>query len=177
MSSLVRATVTAAALFAVCASAETSSTKPLTQAERRAVEAAVEAVRTAILAGDTAALLRMIDTKEPLVCTDTPYARDEVREFLADKRSHLYLSLFDTTAYAKQCGAGYPASYPALSEREFLRSANKTASIERLDVNWVRVTISSPIKTHYPREWHFHRDGKRWRLAGPSLIIGRCTCG
>ena len=168
-----RATVLAAAMVASCASAQTT----LSESDRQAIEASVEAVRHAILAEDTAALLRLIDKKEPLVCTDTPYSFTEVRKFLADKRSHLYLSLFRTPEYTKRCGDGYPASYPALSEREFLRTADKTPSIKRLDANWVRVRIASPINTHYPREWHFHRDGRQWKLAGPGLIIGRCTCG
>jgi len=171
-------TVAVAAVAATCAHAETPATQAaLSAAERQAIEAAVEAVRQAILAEDTAALMRLIDKKEALVCTDTPYSREQVRKFLADKRSHLSLSLYDTREYAKRCGERYPATYPALSEREFLRTADRTPSIKRLDAHWVRVTISSPVKTHYPREWHFHRDGRQWKLAGPGFIIGSCTCG
>jgi hypothetical protein len=146
-------------------------------ADQERILAAVASVRKAILAQDTAALLATISRVEPLACTDTPYSRHRVAAFLCDPTSHLYISLFDTPAFAKRCGREYPPEYPAISEREFLLNARESVQVGRVTGGWVTVTLTSPVPTHYPREWYFHSESGGWRLAGGSLIIGRCSCG
>jgi hypothetical protein len=141
------------------------------------LRAAIASVRTAILAEDARTLLQNISKVASLTCTDTRYTHEEVGAFLRDRASHLYISLFDTSTFSKQCGGQYPAEYPAISEKEFLRSANESVRIVRLDAQWAEVTLTSPVPTHYPREWYFHWESGAWKLAGRSLIVGNCSCG
>jgi hypothetical protein len=87
------------------------------------------------------------------------------------------MSLFDSARFSQQCGNGYPVKYPAISEQEFLRTANDSMRIVRIEKNWASVTLTSPNPRHCPREWSFHREGGRWKIAGGSWIVGRCACG
>jgi hypothetical protein len=34
--------------------------------------------------------------------------------------------------------------------------------------------LTTPNPGHYQREWSFHREGGTWKVAGGSLIVGRC---
>jgi hypothetical protein len=145
--------------------------------DRPRILAAVAAVRRAILAGDVAALLAHISKVERLGCTDTTYSREQVSAFLRDRSSHLYMSLFETPAFAKRCGREYPPEYPAISERDFLRSAGESIRVDPVEGEWVTVTLTSPVPTQYPRMWYFHFESGAWRLAGGSLVIGHCSCG
>jgi hypothetical protein len=145
--------------------------------EQQAITVAFQTVRQAILAEDISSLLSSISASEGLICTDTRYTGREIQAFLANKQSEFYVSLFRSEAFGEKCGDGYPVEYPALSESEFLRTANASVAITRVDADWARVTITSPVRTHYPREWYFHREGGTWKIGGASFVIGNCTCG
>jgi hypothetical protein len=144
--------------------------------DERQLRKAVLDVKEAILKGDTKGLLRQV-CSEGLTCTDTNYSYGRIRTFLDDKKSHLFLGLFDSAGFSQQCGGGYPSEYPAISEQDFLRTANDSVSIVRLETDWAQVTLTSPNIRHYPREWYFHKESGRWKLAGDSWIVGRCSCG
>jgi hypothetical protein len=167
---------TAAALILWSAVAPCQEPKGASATDQERILAAVASVRRAILAEDPTALLATISRVEPLAYTDTPYSRQRVAAFLRDRASHLYIGLFNTPAFVKRCGREYPREYPAISEQEFLRSARESVQVGTVDGAWVTVTLTSPVPTHYPREWYFHSESGGWKLAGGSLIIGRCSC-
>ena len=152
------------------------NTRTFSIADERQIRRAVVALREAILKEDLKQLLRQI-SGAGLTCTDTDYSYKMIREFLMNKRSHLYMSLFGSARFSQQCGSGYPVKYPAISEQEFLRTANDSMLIVRIETNWASVTLTSPNPRHYPREWSFHREGGTWKVAGGSWIVGRCACG
>jgi len=152
------------------------NTRTFSIADERQIRRAVVALREAILKEDLKQLLRQI-SGAGLTCTDTDYSYKMIKAFLTNKRSHLYMSLFDSARFSQQCGSGYPVKYPAISEQEFPQTANDSVRIVRIDSNWARVTLTSPNPRHYPREWSFHREGGTWKVAGGSWIVGRCACG
>jgi len=158
------------------APAFSQDTRMFSIADERQIRRAVVALREAILKKDLKDLLRQI-SGAGLTCTDTDYSYKMIRAFLDDKKSHLYMSLFDSARFSQQCGNEYPVEYPAISEQEFLRTANDSMLIVRTDSNWARVTLTSPNPRHYPREWSFHREGGTWKVAGGSWVVGRCGCG
>ena len=173
----------ASAVIAILANLTAAATSPASEAtsfsptDQKVIIATALEVEKAILAEDVSDLLRLVTRTEGLTCTDTLYSFKEIRAFLADKQSDLYLSLFRSDDFGKKCGEGYPLEYPAISEKDFLQTADKSFSVIRLEADWAKVIIKSPVKTHYPREWYFHREGRTWKLAGASFIIGNCTCG
>jgi hypothetical protein len=152
------------------------NTRTFSIADERQIRRAVVAIREAILKEDLKQLLRQISSAG-LTCTDTGYSYKMIRAFLTDKKSHLYMSLFDSARFSQQCGNEYPVQHPAISEREFLRTADDSMSIVLADRNWARVTLTSPNPRHYSREWSFHREGGTWKVAGGSWVVGRCGCG
>ena len=149
----------------------------LSPSDQQAIRVAVENVRRALLGEDVGAFLASISPVASLTCTDSTYSYDEVRAFLEDRSSHLYLSLFDTGRFVEQCGDHYPPEYPALSEKDFVRRARDSVEIQRVSEVWVKVTLTSPVSTHSPREWYFRWESGVWKLAGRSLIVGNCSCG
>jgi hypothetical protein len=151
-------------------------TKTFSIADERQIRQAVVAFREAIVKKDVKQLLRQI-SGGGLTCTDTNYSYKMIRAFLDDSKSHLYMSLFDSVRFSRQCGSRYPVEYPAISEQEFLRTANDSILIVRIDSNWASVMLTSPNPGHYQREWSFHRESGTWKVAGGSLIVGRCDCG
>jgi hypothetical protein len=152
------------------------NTATFSTADELHIRQAVRVVKEAILKEDVGVLLRQI-SDQGLVCTDTNYSSTRIRAFLENKKSHLYMSLFDSKRFSAECGSGYPSQYPAISEQEFLRTADDSMVIVRLDPDWAQVTLTSRNVRHYPREWSLHRDNGKWKLAGNSWIIGRCACG
>jgi hypothetical protein len=167
--------VLALVAFGVCAFATDQT--PLSAHDREAILKTVDALRAAILSGNVDALLQHVSTTQGLTCTDTKYSYKDITHFLADKRSHLYMALFDSPSFAQACAREYPAEYQAISDREFLKTANATVSITTVRKDWVEVTINSQVPSHYPRTWYLHREGEAWKLAGDSVIIGNCSCG
>jgi hypothetical protein len=149
----------------------------LTTQDRQDILGTIAAIRNAILNADTAQLLRYISESEGLTCTDALYSYKAITRFMKDKDSHLYMSLFDSVGFAQRCGRDYPKEYPAISDREFLKTAEDSASIEADGHDWVEVTIRSRIPNHWPRTWSLHREGAGWKLAGRAVIIGDCVCG
>jgi hypothetical protein len=145
--------------------------------DMKKIHEVVNDVRKAILSKDTKEILKHVSVTNGLSCTDTNYTHKEVKKFLSNKGSYLYISLFDSTKFSKQCGMGYPKEYPALADNEFFQTAHESIKISMLDNDWVEVTIESPIKTHYQRVWSLHREAKSWKVSGGSFIIGNCTCG
>jgi hypothetical protein len=153
---------------------EASQASPSAADQRNLQKVAAE-VREAILSEDVNALLRHISRTESLVCTDTGYSYKEVKAFLHDKKSHLYMSLFDSAGFTRLCGAGYQQVYLA-SDRELLRGTGQAISIVGISDLWARVTLTS-AGSKIPIEWYFHREGRAWKLAGGSLSLGSCQCG
>jgi hypothetical protein len=151
--------------------------RPLSDTDKKQINEVVTELRRSILNQDTKAFLRQLSVNDGLACTDTDYTYKDISKFLADKNSHLYISLFDTPKFKKMCGHGYPDEFPALSEKDFLKTAKKSIKIKQIDNDSVEVTIESSIKAHYPRQWYLQREGKTWKATGSSFIIGNCTCG
>jgi hypothetical protein len=161
--------------FGVCATASDQAT--VSADDREVILKTVDAVRAAILSGNADAFLQHVSTTRGLTCTDTKYSYKEIRHLLADQRSHLYMGLFDSRSFAQACAREYPPEYPAISDREFLKTANAEVTITSVRTDWVEVTIGSPVPSHYPRKWYLHKEGGAWKLAGDSVIIGNCSCG
>jgi len=132
-------------------SADPTSPSRATEAERAEIRDAAAHVMHAILQVNVPQFLRYV-SRAGLTCTDIEYSFKAIKAFLADKKSHLFISLFDTGAFARRRGEEYPIEFPAISEREFLRSANQEIEIGTVDAGWVQVTISSPVENHYKRE-------------------------
>ncbi len=159
----------------ICASA--SGQDALSAQDRADILKTVEAIRAAILAGRADEVLNHISSTQGLSCTDTKYSYESIKGFLADTHSHLYMALFDSLSFARRCSSQYPPQYPAISDREFLKTAELSAAATLVRRDWVEVTIKSQVPNHYPRQWHLHKEGGVWKLAGDSLIIGSCSCG
>ncbi len=149
----------------------------LSAADRRALETVVSEVRQAILDENVKALLGHISRVESLVCTDTPFSYAEVRAFLENRDSHLFMSLFDSRRFAMVCGHDYPREAPPMSDKEFLEHAETAVSIKSWGRAWATVTVMSADERQYSFEWSFHREGGTWKLAGRNFIIGSCSCG
>lgn len=149
----------------------------LSEANQKEIRAVALKVKEAILDENVDEFLRHVSPSEGLTCTDSNYSYKSIERFLRDKNSHLYISLFDSVRFSRQCGNEYPPEYPAISEKEFFRAANDSVQITKLDNDWAKVTFTSSVKSHYPREWYFHREGGTWKLAGGSVVIGSCSCG
>lgn len=145
--------------------------------DENAIRKTVEQIRSAIAARDINTLLKLISPTEGLSCTDTKYRYAEAKRFLRDHGSTFYTSLFDTTRFRQSCGSSYPPEYPAISELEFYATASQEVLIESSSSKWAKVTIKSPIKSHYERWMYLHREGNSWKAAGGSFVIGECTCG
>ncbi len=141
-------------LLAASCSGGDETTAQLTPQDRETILASVKEIRKAILQKDAKLLLQFVSKADGLNCTDTTYSYKEVAAFLANRDSHLYMSLFDNGRYGKQCGIDYPAEYPAIAEAEFLRSANEDVVLIRLSNDWAEAVIRSPVKSHSPREWY-----------------------
>jgi hypothetical protein len=166
----------ATAALSIFAVALDAAPRSQTSSDEAEISAAVARVRKAILETDVPELLGNL-SRTGLTCTDTKYSYNEVKRFLKDTKSHLYIGLFDATAFSARCGDEYPADYPAISDREFLRTANPGFEITAMGPGWVSIRITSPLRSHYQREWSFHREAGRWKVAGGSFIIGNCSCG
>ena len=133
-------------------------------------------IREAILKHDVKRLLSYIDG-DGLICTDTQVPSAEIENNLKDKSSKLYLSLFESERFAKECADKYSAEYPPISEREFfMKVVDPKMKVSFTGQSWARVTISSPLPQHYPREWLFHRTNGKWRLSSGFISRG-CSCG
>ena len=158
-----------------CASA--TGQEILSAHDREDILKTVSAITAAILSENVDELLHHISITQGLRCTDTNYSYKSIQGFLADKRSHLYMALFDSPLFSRECSGQYSLEYPAISDREFLKTADASVTITPDRKDWVEVTIKSPVPSHYPRQWYLHREGHTWKLAGDSLIIGNCSCG
>ena len=147
-------------------------------ADEQQLRAVTARIREAILTENIAVLLQSISAVLGLQCTDTTYSHEQIKTFLQNRNSHLYISLFDSARFARQCGrSGYPPEYPAISEKEFLRSANSAVEIVRIDNDWAKVTLISPVPSQFPRVWNLHREAGTWEIAGVGFVIGNCSCG
>lgn len=150
--------------------------KTFSMSDEKTIRLAVARVRKAILDVNADELLQNISLTEGLVCTDTLYSYNDTKTFLHNKRSHLYLSVFDSAGFSRLCGKEYSLKHLA-SDKELLGTANESIVISRVDEDWAEVTITSSIPGSYPLEWSFHRESGTWRLAGRTFIIGTCQCG
>jgi hypothetical protein len=132
----------------------------------------VSAIKAAIVRGSTADLLRLVSPTLGLTCSGKAYPYPTVAQFLSEKKSYLYMGLFDSAALARACSH----DYPDVSEQEFLSGGTSTDHIVSLGPDWVEVTVSSKIQLHAPRVWSLHREAGSWKLADGSLIVGSCSC-
>jgi hypothetical protein len=167
--------VLALVVLALCASATGQET--LSARDRAEILTTVSAIRSAIRNENVNALLQHVSAARGLHCTDTNYSYNEIKRFLADRRSYLYMGLFDSPAFSRECSRQYSPEYPAISDRDFLKTADESVTITTVRKDWVEVTIKSRAPSQYPRQWYLHREGQAWKLAGDSLIIGNCSCG
>jgi hypothetical protein len=177
---MLRAVVVPLPLCAGLALGDTPHSQTITTfslADQKVLRMVALKVKEAVLNEDIEGVLAHVSKTKGLTCTDTIYSYEEVRAFLHNKQSHLYMSLFDSVQFSRQCGGDYPSEYPAIADQEFLRTANESVTVTRLDNDWARISLTSPIGSHYPREWYFHREAGTWKLAGGSLVLGRCSCG
>jgi hypothetical protein len=111
-----------------------------------------------------------------LFCTDDQFSHADVIAALKDKSSPLYLSLFNSKLLKEKCGEAYSDEYPAISDKEFFKTA-KDLKVEVSDLKpgWVEVKISSSVSNQYPRDWTFHRVKGKWKIT--EGILMRCSCG
>jgi hypothetical protein len=131
-------------------------------------------IKDAILKNDTKRLMQYIDV-DGLTCTDsvTPYSK--VQSMLKDKTSPLYLSLFESEQFARQCGESYPDEYPAISDKEFfLKAQDFKIDVSSLEPGWAQVKIESTVKSYAPRIWTFHRHKGKWKMSNGFLT--ECGC-
>jgi hypothetical protein len=148
----------------------------LPDSERVQLETTAEAVRVAIIHEDTNEIASIV-SKSGLMCTDTNYSHAQVANFLKNKKSHLWLSLFDSARFSRLCGDGYPSEFPAISEKEFfIKSTNLVITIIATDKRNATVTYQSSTKGHYKRDWYFRKEGSHWKLVD-AFIVGGCFCG
>jgi hypothetical protein len=163
-------------LFVGLASAAQTS-KPMSQTDQENLHQVAVALKDAILHEDVEGVLRHISQSNGLTCTDTQIPYRQVKKDLHNKKSHLYISLFDSTRFYKLCGHQYPGEYPAISDKEFFTKASSVSiEIKSIEDGWAQVTYKSQIKSHYPREYTFHKEGPSWKLR-EGFIVGRCSCG
>ena len=166
-------------LFAGLASAAPKPAQ-LTQADRENLRKVAVTLKEAILREDVDGILRHVSKLNGLTCVDTQIPYQQVREDLHDKNSHLYMSLFDSERFSKQCGHEYPAEYPVkyrvISDKEFLKAANEPIEIELITDGWAQVTFKSKTKAPYLRKYGFHKQGRVWMLTD-GFIVRRCSCG
>jgi len=155
----------------------------LSRAERRDLQTVALDLKDAIVKHDVERILRHVDNRTGLSCTDTEIPYTEIRRDLRDPESHLFQSLFETTRRLRRCGHEYRSEYPAISDAEFFRNAtNAHVEIALVDVLpesgelWATATFHSSHMRHAAREWSFSRVGDRW-LLGRGLIVSRCSCG
>jgi hypothetical protein len=164
-------------IFVIVGCSEKKDVRQLSESDKENIRVTATEIRKAITTNNAKRLLEFVSDAHGLSCTDTEYTHKEIQSFLKNKNSHFYISLFDNNRFAKRCGNDYLGEYPAISEKEFLQSANSTITIIPLENDWVEVVIESPIKSHYPRQWYLHRENQAWRISGSSFIIGSCSCG
>ena len=162
-------------LFAGLASA-TMTSEALSPTDRdKLLKVAVE-VKEAILHEDVEGILRHV-SKAGLICTDTSIPYRQIKRDLHNKDSHLYMSLFDSARFSKQCGSEYPAEYPGISDKEFFTTAtSESIEIAPMGGGSAQVTFKSKTQGHYPREWLFHKKGREWKFTD-GFILNRCSCG
>ena len=154
-----------------------SSGVPLSPQDQEAVLRAASAVRDAILHEDSVAILALVSHAHGLYCTDDIYKFADVARFMRDRRSHLYMSLFDTAGFQRACGNRYPAASQPISDRQFFASAPKIfMKVATFGKDTAEVTYSTSELGLDHVEYLFHREGQAWRLTG-GFIIGDCTCG
>ena len=134
-------------------------------------------LKEAILNEDVDGILRHVSKSNGLTCRDTQIPYQQVRKDLQNRNSHLYMSLFDSVIFSKQCGYEYPAEHPPISDKEFLSTAaNESIEFESITDEWARVTFKSQTKGPYRREYSFHKEESGWKLTG-GFIVSRCSCG
>jgi hypothetical protein len=147
----------------------------LTDADKADLNKATLDIKEAILTVDVGRLSRWVGP-DGLTCTDDQYSRSEVVKALKNKTSPLYISLFDTKIFKKECGEGYDDQYPPISDKEFFETAKDLKiQISEFQPGWAEVKIISSVKTQYPREWDFHRIKGKWKITEGLLM--RCQCG
>jgi len=162
-------------LVGLVAPSQTSS--KLSKIDQESLQMTVTQLKDAILHDDIQKVLTFISKTNGLTCTDTKYSYDRISNFLKDKNSHLYLSLFDSSRFSKLCGSNYSPEYPAISEKEFFtRATNTSIDITSPKNGWAFVVYKSQTKGHYQREWTFHKENGQWKIA-EGFIIGNCSCG
>jgi hypothetical protein len=160
--------------------ATTTSSLPadadLSAGDRRDVLQTAARVKAAILQHDVSAIMSYISKSEGLTCTDTRYTLRQVSRYIHNSNSELYLGLFDTSQFTRQCGAGYPQNSPKAESDFFAHMADAETKITFESKEYAEVSFYSHLPGYYPRQYMFHREAGRWRLVS-GFIIGSCGCG
>jgi hypothetical protein len=161
--------------FGVASAAPT--TESLSLIDQQDLRRVALELRGAILHEDIARILRHVSRSNGLGCTDTEIPYKQVEKYLHEKKSHLYMSLFDSSRFSTQCGNDYSPEFPAISAKEFFGAeSDQTLEIVPHTRNQAQVIFKSRIKGHYQREWEFKKEGKEWKLVY-GFIVGNCSCG
>lgn len=149
----------------------------LSPADQKELRKVAMELREAILTEDVEGILRHLRQEHGLTCTDTRIPYEQIKMDLYNKNSHLYMSLFDSTRWHKQCGSHYPSEYPAVSDKEFFsRTIGEPIEISSIENGWAKVAFRSQDKHLYPREFHFLKEGKVWKFIY-GFVLSRCSCG
>jgi hypothetical protein len=111
------------------------------------IRQAVGAVRQAVLNGDVRQVLAQL-SGEGVIRADSKYSYQLVPAFLPEHQSHLYTSAFDSPGSSRRCGGQYPVEHPAISDQEFLPTANDSVRTVRIAGDWARVAFTSPNPQH-----------------------------
>jgi hypothetical protein len=166
------------AMLLVCiACGNPAHAQELSAADQNELRMVAIELREAILKENVDGIVKRLRTGHGLTCTDTLIPYKQVKSDLYNKNSHLYMSLFDSVRWNKQCGSHYPPEYPAISEKEFFsRTIDEPIEITALKDGWAKVIFKSKNKSLYPREWYFHKEGGVWKF-GDGFIVSRCSCG
>jgi hypothetical protein len=163
------------ALLAIVAM-QAHSAPTLSAEDLAAIVKTAEEFRDAVVAENVNAIIALT-SESGVWCTETVYPRGAVEADLRSTSGYLHRSLFDTAAFAAECGAAYPAEFPWISDRDFfLADDNATIEVSVLSENEAHVVFRSKLANHYPREYDFQKKHGSWRLVSGVIVCG-CSCG
>lgn len=157
----------------LCLSGTAEGKLTISTDDNAAIREVVKNARKAIVNETPDVLLKYISVENGLRCTDTNYNFSEIKKFMSDRDSYLYIGLYSTEKYSAKCAN----EYSKVSDKEYFNSAGDTFTIQIDEPGWVTVYFaSSTIKGHFPRAWALHKENGSWKILGGSFLIGNCTC-
>lgn len=157
----------------VAQAASSESKLTISADDNAAIHEVVINARKAIVNENPEVLLKYISVENGLRCTDTNYNFSEIKKFISNRDSYLYIGLYSTEKYSAKCGN----EYSKVSDKEYFRSVSDIFTIQLDEPDWVTVYFaSSTVKGHFPRAWALHKENGSWKILGGSFLIGNCTC-